>query len=68
MNQKSEEALYECARQYEEFLGIVARMRDAQKTAERAMAESDDYSEALIYINKTEELEKQVDKWLEINL
>ena len=68
MNQKSEEALYECARQYEDFLGIVSRMRDAQKTAERAMAESDDYSEALIYVNKTEELEKQVDKWLESNL
>lgn len=52
--------------EYQEFVSLVRRMREAQKTAERAMAESDDYSEALIYINKAEEIEKEVDKWLEM--
>ena len=50
--------------EYQEFVSLVRRMREAQKTAERAMAESDDYSEALIYINKAEEIEKEVDEWL----
>lgn len=44
-----------------EFANLVARMREAQMTANRALAESDDYSEALIYINKAEEWEKDVD-------
>ena len=51
---------------YKAFASLVRRMREAQKTAERAMAESDDSSEALIYINKAEEIEKEVDKWLEM--
>ena len=49
---------------YKEFASLVRRMREAQKTAERAMAESDDSSEALIYINKAEAIEKEVDEWL----
>lgn len=47
-----------------EFVSHVRKMREAQKIANRAMAESDDYSEALIYINKAEELEKEVDEYL----
>lgn len=44
-----------------EFANLVAKMREAQMTANRALAESDDYSEALIYVNKAEEWEKEVD-------
>ena len=47
-----------------DFISLVKRMREAQEIANRAMAESDDYSEALIYINKAEELEREVDKYL----
>lgn len=49
---------------YKEFVSLVKRMREAQRVADRAMAESDDYSEALVYINKAEELEKEVDEYL----
>lgn len=49
---------------YKEFVSLVRKMREAQDVANRAMAESDDYSEALIYIDKAEELEKEVDIWL----
>lgn len=53
--------------EFDDFVSLVKKMREAQKTAERAMAESDDYSEALIYIiNKAEEIEKQVDEWLNL--
>ena len=43
---------------------IVGMMRTAQGAAYRAVTESDDYSEALIYINMAEELEKEVDEYL----
>ena len=43
---------------------LVRMMRTAQGAAYRAMTESDDYSETLIYINKAEELEKEVDALL----
>ena len=49
---------------YKEFVSIVKRMRKAQETANRAMAEADDYSEALIYVNKANELEREVDEYL----
>lgn len=52
--------------EFDEFVSLVKKMREAQKTAERAMVESDDYPEALIYINKAEEIEKQVDEWLNL--
>lgn len=39
-------------------------MREAQEIANRAMIESDDYSEALIYVDKANELEKEVDEYL----
>ena len=50
--------------EYQEFVSLVKRMREAQEIANRAMAEADDYSEALIHVNKANELEKEVDEWL----
>lgn len=49
---------------YKEVISAVRKMRQAQKEADRAMAESDDYSEALVYVNKAEELENEVDQYL----
>ena len=46
---------------YNEFVELVRRMREAQKAADRALALSDDYSEALIYIKKAEDIERDVD-------
>lgn len=46
------------------FISLVKRMRKAQEIANRAMIESDDYSEALIYVDKANELEKEVDEYL----
>ena len=51
-------------REFEEFKELVKRMREAQKIANRAMVESDDYSEALIYVDKANELEMEVDECL----
>lgn len=50
--------------EYFKFVSLVKRMREAQEIANRAMAEADDYSEALIHVNKANELEKEVDEWL----
>lgn len=47
-----------------EFVSLVKRMREAQEIANRAMVEVDDYSEALIHVNKANELEKEVDECL----
>lgn len=44
-----------------EFVELVKKMREAQKAAERALALSDDSSEALIYVKKAEDLERDVD-------
>ena len=49
---------------YKEFVSLVKRMREAQEIANRAMVESDDYSEALIYVDKANELESEVDEYL----
>lgn len=46
------------------FVSLVKRMREAQEIANRAMAESDDYSEAMISVNKANELEREVDEYL----
>ena len=54
-----------CAARYENFLGLVSAMRNAQRKANRAVAEAKDYSEATKYINKAEELEQAVDRWIE---
>lgn len=63
-----EKELYECTVRYVEFMGLVARMRKKQREAERAMAESDDYSEIAIYIKNAEEIEALVDHYIEKNL
>lgn len=61
---KPAKSLAEQVMEYREFVSLVAKMREAQKEADRAMAESDDYSEALVYVNKAEELENEVDQYL----
>jgi hypothetical protein len=63
-----EKELFECTVRYVEFMGLVARMRKKQREADRAMAESDDYSEIAQYIRKAEEIETEVDNWIEKNL
>ena len=50
--------------EFRKFASLVKRMREAQEIANRAMVESDDYSEALIYVDKANELEKEVDEYL----
>ena len=54
----------EAVDKYKEFVSLVKRMREAQEIANRAMVESDDYSEALIYVDKANELESEVDEYL----
>jgi hypothetical protein len=46
-----------------EVLNLVEKMRLAQKEANDAIAQAEDYTEATYYINKAEELEKEVDEW-----
>ena len=58
------EVLLEQLKQNEELVSLVKKMREAQEIANRAMVESDDYSEALIYVDKANELEKDVDEYL----
>jgi hypothetical protein len=66
MNKKAEEALYECARQYEEFLGIVGQYMDAQKAWRMSDDLESDKIEKLHY--KLTVLEERINKWLEDNL
>lgn len=58
-------AVYEGLYQYENFLGLVACMRRAQKEANDLIAQVECYEEAMEHIKKAEELEQMVDKWLE---
>ena len=51
-------------REFEEFVSLVKRLREAQKTAERAHLECIDYSEIIIPIRKAEALEREVDEYL----
>lgn len=46
-----------------EVLNLVEKMRAAQKEANDAIAQAEDFTEATYYINKAEELEKEVDEW-----
>jgi len=46
-----------------EVLNLVEKMRAAQREANDAIAQAEDYTEATYYINKAEELEKEVDEW-----
>ena len=66
MNKKVEEALYECARQYEEFLGIVGQYMDAQKAWRMSDDLESDKIEKLHH--KLTVLEERINKWLEENL
>ena len=46
-----------------EVLNLVEKMRAAQKEANDAVAQAEDYTEATCHISKAEELEKEVDEW-----
>lgn len=46
-----------------EVLNLVEKMRAAQKEANDAVVQAEDYAEATYYISKAEELEKEVDEW-----
>lgn len=59
------DAVYEGLDQYENFLGIVACMRRAQKEANDMITQVECYEEAMEHVKKAEELESMVDKWLE---
>lgn len=59
------DAVYEGLDQYENFLGMVACMRRAQKEANDMIAQVECYEEAMEHVKKAEELESMVDKWLE---
>lgn len=50
---------------YENFLEMVACMRQAQKEANDAIAQAECYQEAMEYVKVAEEWESKVDKWLE---
>ena len=66
MNKKSEEALYECARQYEDFLGLVGQYMDALKAWRNSDVLNYDTEEKLMY--KLTVLEERINKWLEKEL
>lgn len=57
--------VYKGLDQYENFLGMVACMRRAQKEANDMIAQVECYEEAMEHVKKAEELESMVDKWLE---
>lgn len=57
--------VYKGLDRYENFLGMVACMRTAQKEANDLIAQVECYEEAMEHIKKAEELEQMVDKWLE---
>ena len=59
------DTLYKGLDRYENFLGMVACMRKAQKEANDMIAQAECYEEAIEHIKKAEELEQMVDKWLE---
>jgi hypothetical protein len=58
------DAVYKDLDQYENFLGMVACMRRAQKEANDMIAQVECYEEAMEHVKKAEELESMVDKWL----
>lgn len=59
------DAVYEGLDQHENFLGMVACMRRAQKEANDMIAQVECYEEAMEHVKKAEELEKEVDAFLE---
>ena len=50
-----------------DFAKRVYEMRKRQKAVERAMTESDDYSELTILVNSAEDWEAEVDSWIGMN-
>ena len=50
-----------------DFAKRVYEMRKRQKAVERAMVESDDYSELTILVNSAEDWEAEVDSWIRMN-
>ena len=50
-----------------DFAEMVYEMRKRQKVVERAMSESDDYSELTILVNSAEDWEAEVDSWIGMN-
>ena len=50
-----------------DFAKTVYEMRERQRAVERAMSESDDYSELTILVNSAEDWEAEVDAWIEMN-
>lgn len=50
-----------------DFAKMVYEMRKRQRAVERAMSESDDYSELTILVNSAEDWEAEVDSWIGMN-
>ena len=50
-----------------DFAKTVYEMRKRQRAVERAMSESDDYSELTILVNSAEDWEAEVDSWIKEN-
>ena len=50
-----------------DFAKTVYGMRKRQRAVERAMSESDDYSELTILVNSAEDWEAEVDAWIGMN-
>ena len=50
-----------------DFAKTVYEMRKRQRAVERAMSESDDYSELTILVNSAEDWEAEVDAWIGMN-
>ena len=48
----------------QEFMDLVRNMRVAQKEANDMIAQAECYQEAMFYVSKAEELEKEVDEYL----
>ena len=51
-------------REFEEFKELVKKMREAQMDANDMLAQVECYQEAMFYVSKAEELEKEVDEYL----
>ena len=51
----------------QDFAKTVYGMRKRQRAVERAMSESDDYSELTILVNSAEDWEAEVDAWIGMN-
>lgn len=48
-----------------DILDLVEQMRKAQRDANDMLAQAECYQEAMEYVKKAEELEKEVDEWFD---